>query len=257
MTHALASRSGDARDVGDHRLGDVGLDVGRGLFLGAAADLADHHYGFGLGIVLEHLQDVDEVGARDGVTTDTDAGGLAEALVRGLLDRFVGQGAGAGDDAHLARLVDVARHDADLALTRSDDTRAVRPNHAHAGFLQLHLDLQHVQGRDAFGDGDDELDASVDGFQDGVLAERGRHIDDGGGGAGGFHGVTNGVEHRQAEVSGAALARGHAADHLGTVGNRLFGVEGTLTAGEALADHLGVFVDQNAHYLASAALTTC
>lgn len=32
---------------------------------------------------------------------------------------------------------------------------------------------------------------------------------------------------------------------------------GTLTAGKALADHLGVFVDQNAHYLASAAFTTC
>ena len=58
-------------------------------------------------------------------------------------------------------------------------------------------------------------------------------------------------------MGGATLARGHATNHLGTVGNGLFGVEGTLTAGKALADHLGVFVDQNAHYLASAAFTTC
>ncbi|XPE60172.1 hypothetical protein ACNKHQ_03350 [Shigella flexneri] len=51
-------------------------------------------------------------------------------------------------------------------------TPGSRADHAHAGFLQLHLDVQHVQGRDAFGDGDDELDAGIDGFQDGVLAER-------------------------------------------------------------------------------------
>jgi hypothetical protein len=54
--------------------------------------------------------------ARDWIATDTDAGGLAETRIRGLLDRFIGQGAGAGDDAPLARQVDVTRHDADLAL---------------------------------------------------------------------------------------------------------------------------------------------
>ncbi len=40
----------------------MSLDVGRRIFLGVAADLADHHDGFGLRIILEHLQDVDEVG---------------------------------------------------------------------------------------------------------------------------------------------------------------------------------------------------
>ncbi|MNI78444.1 hypothetical protein D3C73_1348180 [compost metagenome] len=58
-------------------------------------------------------------------------------------------------------------------------------------------------------------------------------------------------------MGGATLARGNAADHLGAVGNGLFGVESTLRAGEALADYFGVFIDQDAHYLPSAALTTC
>ena len=38
----------------------------------------------------------------------------------------------------------------------------------------------------------------------------------------------------------AALARRHAADHPGAVGDRLLGMEGALRAGEALADDLGV-----------------
>src|SRR3546814_8144870 len=59
------------------------------------------------------------------------------------------------------------------------------------------------------------------------------------------------------DVCSSDLAGGHAADHLGAVGDRLLGVEGTLRAGEALADDLGILVDQHRHQAASfTALTT-
>jgi hypothetical protein len=44
-----------------------------------------------------------------------------------------------------------------------------------------------------------------------------------------------------------ALAGGDAADHLGAIGDGLFGVECALRAGEALTDHLGIFVDEDCH----------
>src|SRR5690606_9666902 len=137
------------------------------------------------------------------------------------------------------------------------DARAVRADQDHAQFVALDLGFEHVDGRDAFGDADDQLDAAEGRFQDRVLAERSRNVDHAGGGASLFNGFLYGVEHRQAQVSGTALARGHAANHLGAVGDGLFGVESALRAGEALADYLGVFIDQDAHYLPSAALTTC
>jgi hypothetical protein len=55
------------------------------------------------------------------------------------------------------------------------------------------------------------------------------------------------VEDRQAQMRGAALAGRHAADHLRAIGDGLFGMEGALRAGEALADDAGVFVDENGH----------
>src|SRR5690606_5530020 len=123
VAHALALRRAGAGDEADHRLGHVfGDELGR-FFLGAAADLADHDDAFGLGVVLEQLQAVDEVQAVDRVAADADDRRLAQARVGGLLDRFVGQRAGARDDRDLARLVDVAGHDADLALARGDDAR--------------------------------------------------------------------------------------------------------------------------------------
>ena len=52
-------------DEGDDRLGHVlGDEFGR-FFLGAAADFADHDDAFGLRIVLEHPDAIDEVQAVD------------------------------------------------------------------------------------------------------------------------------------------------------------------------------------------------
>jgi hypothetical protein len=115
MAHALARRRGGAGDEADHRLLDVLADELAGFFLGAAADLADHDDALGARIVLEQPQAVDEVEALDRIAADADAGRLAHAGAGHLPDRLVGQRAAARDDADLARLVDVGRHDADLA----------------------------------------------------------------------------------------------------------------------------------------------
>ena len=71
-----------------------------------AADLADHHDALGLSVLLEGLETVDEVGARQRVAADAEAGGLAETEAGELPDGLVGQGSGAGDHADGARVVE-------------------------------------------------------------------------------------------------------------------------------------------------------
>ena len=125
MTHALARRRRHAGDVGHHRLADMLTDEGGRGFLVAAADLAHHDDAFGLRILFEQLQHVDEVHAAHRIAADADASALAQAVVGGLKYRLVGQRAGARHDAHPALLVDEARHDADLAFARGDDAGAI------------------------------------------------------------------------------------------------------------------------------------
>ena len=48
VAHAASGRRRLARDEADDRLLEVRLDPGGGLFLGAAADLADHDHGVGV-----------------------------------------------------------------------------------------------------------------------------------------------------------------------------------------------------------------
>ena len=143
--------------------------------------------------------------------------------------------------------MDVAGHDPDLAFVRRDDPRAVGADQARAGVFQRAFDLDHVQDGDAFGDADDKRYVGVDGFQNSVRGKGRWDVDHTGVGAGLGHGIGHGVEDRQVEVLGAAFARRHAADHLRAIGDGLLGMEGPLRAGEALADDLGVVVDQYGH----------
>src|SRR5438067_663731 len=131
MAHAAARGSGDAGDEADHGLLHFGTadEVG-GVFLGGAADFADHDDALGFRISQQHFQYFDMFGAFDRVAADADAGGLAQADGRGLPHRFIGQGAGARDDAHRAAAMDVARHDADLAFAGRDHAGAVGTDQA-------------------------------------------------------------------------------------------------------------------------------
>ena len=109
-----------------------GLDELGGRLFGGAADFADHDDGLGLGVVVEQAERVDVRGADDGIAADADGGGLADAARGELVDGLVGEGAGAGDDADRAFLVDAAGHDADLGLAGRDDAGAVGADEARA-----------------------------------------------------------------------------------------------------------------------------
>src|SRR5690606_2254576 len=250
-------RCSNTGNVGNHWLGYVLFDERSRFFFRGAADLTDHHDGLSLRIFLQKLQDIDEVGARNRITTDTNTGRLTVTEVRGLLDRFVGQRTLTGNDTDFTRLMDMARHDTDFAFAWSDHTRAVRADHTYAFAINVFFRIQHVDGRNAFSDAHDQLNACICGFNDGIFAERCRHVDDGRFCTGLLYCLTHGVEHRQAQMLGTAFSGADATHHFGAVLNRLLRVESTLCAGKALADNLGVFIDQDAHYLPPAALTTC
>src|SRR3546814_5980755 len=116
----------------------------------------------------EQRNHVDEAHAANRIAADADAGRLAEAILRGLIDGFIGQRAGPRHDPDLARLVNVSRHDADLAFARRDHARTVRTDQHGVRILraQRGLDLDHVVDRDAFGDADAHLDAGIGRFED-------------------------------------------------------------------------------------------
>jgi hypothetical protein len=78
-----------------------------------------------LWVYYESLKDIDEIGSVEWISTNADDGWLTETDSCGLVDCLVSKGTWARDDTNITLLVDVARHNANLALTRLDDTGAV------------------------------------------------------------------------------------------------------------------------------------
>src|SRR5208282_307649 len=107
----------------------------RRLLFSGAADLAHHQDRLGLRVLLKELQNIHEVRAGDRVAANAHARRLPQANVAQLPNPFVGQSAAAADDADWAGFVNVTRHDADLALPRSDNSGTVRPDEPARPFL--------------------------------------------------------------------------------------------------------------------------
>ena len=98
----------------------------------------------------------------------------------------------------------------------------------------------------------------VDRLEDRVGGEGRRHVDRRRGGAGLARPPRATVSNTgRSRCLRAAFAGRDAADHLGAVGDRLLGMERALGAGEALADDLGLGIDEDRHQAASfTAVTT-
>ena len=135
-----------------------------------------------------------------------------------------------------------------LHCARRHHARTVRADQARFRAAQVALDLHHVGDRNAFGDADDERDFRLDRLADRVGGAGRRHVDHAGVATGRRFRLCHRLEYRQVEMERATFARRRAADHLGAVGDRLLGMEGAVLAGEALADDLGVLVDEDGHF---------
>jgi len=206
VAHAAAGGSGSTSDEGDDGLA-VGADVvsleeSSTLLFSGTTDLTDHDDTLGLGVSEELTEDVDEVGTVEGVTADTDADGLAETDLSGLVDSLVGEGTGTRDDTDLTGLVDVSGHDTDLALVGLDDTGAVRTDETGLGLLvEAVLDSDHVGLGDTLGNAHDEGDLGIDGLEDGSGSAGRGDVDNGSVSTGVLSALLDGVEDRETKVS--------------------------------------------------------
>src|SRR5205807_5424771 len=156
--------------------------------------------------------------------------------------------------ANVALAEERRRDDPHVRLARREDARAVRPDQPGATVgVQLVEHAELVVGRNPLGDRDDQLDPRVLCLEDRVRGEAGRYEDHRGVGAGALDRVMERVEHRDAVHVLSALARGHAADHLGPVVAVAKRVERPLATGDPGHAQPRVPVDQDAHAAAVSA----
>src|SRR5258706_9620420 len=102
MSHAASRRRGLSGYESYPRLLHVLPDVLGGLLFAVAANLADHHHGVGIGILVEEPHRVNMRCADDRIAANTDARGLSDTQGGQLSHRFIGERPAARDHADSA-----------------------------------------------------------------------------------------------------------------------------------------------------------
>src|SRR5215469_5486524 len=108
MAHAPAGRSRGAGDESGNGFLAILFDPFGGFFLGTAANFANHDDAVGIGILIEHFNDVEMRRADDRIPADADASALPDTAFGQLPDGLVGERATAGNHANVAFLMNVA-----------------------------------------------------------------------------------------------------------------------------------------------------
>lgn len=142
MSHSAPWWCGDTRNKADNGL-VCGIkllqEFGR-IFLSWTSNFSDHDYAISLLILHENLQAVDEVGAGEWVTANSNNKRLAKTCLCSLVDSLVCQSSRSRDDTNATALVDKSGHNTNLALAWRNDTWAIGSDQT-----SLSLCLQNIR----------------------------------------------------------------------------------------------------------------
>ncbi len=140
-------------------------------------------------------------------------------------------------------------NDPHLRLTRGQQPGAVRSDQARAMFTNEGVGRHHVVRRNAFGNADDQRDASRRRLTHRIRRKGCRDVNDRNIRTGLFDGFRHRVEHRHPAVDRGlpTATRRDTCNHVRAISNHLARMELTLAPGDPLHEQTGVFIDQNAH----------
>ncbi|EEQ39474.1 hypothetical protein CLUG_03603 [Clavispora lusitaniae ATCC 42720] len=250
MTHSSAWRSRNTGNEGNNRLRSLWsgqvmlLQELRSFFLGSTTNLTNQNDTLGFWVVQVQGQGVDEVCTWEWVTTHTNDQRLTQANVGGLRNGFVSQSTGSRNDTNTASLVDAGRHNTNLTLVWSNQTRTVRTNQSSLGSCLQDLgNSHHVVLRNTFSDGNSQFNLSFDGLLNSSSSNWWRNKDTCRSGTSLLNGIPDIGENWSVQVGGSSLLWVGSTYNFGAVSNGSLGVESRSLTGETLVDDLGVLVD--------------
>lgn len=129
------------------------------LFFILTSNFSNHDNTFSLWINHESFKNINEISSIERISTNSNNSGLAKASSSCLINSFIGQGPRSGNDTDFSILVDVPRHNSNLAFVWLNNSWTVRSNNAR--FIlrsEGMLDSDHVMLWDTVGNDDNQAD---------------------------------------------------------------------------------------------------
>jgi len=179
--------------------------------------------------------------------------------MRSLIDSFISQSTGSGNDTDLSLVVDIARHDTNLTFSGLNDSGAVGSNKASGTLTSHHLfNAYHIHGGNSFSDANNKGDLTGDSFFDSSGSTERRNVDHGSFSLSFLDSFRQLSENGESKMHRASLARVSSSNNFSSVSNSLFRVEGSVFTGETLDENFSVLVDEHlGHSLFSICEASC
>jgi len=142
--------------------------------------------------------------------------------------------------------VNITWHNTNLAFSWFDNSWAVWTNQSSLS-LRLHdrLYLDHIQSWDTLSNAHDEIHLGFDSFEDGICCERWRNVDNRCLSVGSLLGFCDIAIDWKIQVLRSCLLLIDTSNNLGTIGNRLLSMEGSVFTSHSLYEDLGVLVNED------------
>ena len=163
-----------------------------------------------------------------------------------MIDSFVCQSSRSRYNTDLSFTVNIAWHNSNLALSWFDNTWAVWSNQSclvlrsHDGF-----NLDHVQSWNTLSNADDQVDFSLNSFEDGVSSEGRWDVDNGSLSLSGLNCFGDISEHWKAKMFCSLLASVHSSYNFSAVSDRLLSVESSLNAKRSMSFKISIKLSYN------------
>ena len=208
----------------------------------------------GLRVLFEFGETINKRGSRDGVATDSDTCADTDALLLQFIKRLIGKSSRTRNNAdigslHRGELSDLASRNADVALTWTDDSRAVGAEQTSARKIALQS-VEHARfilGWNALSDAHNESHTRHSGFENCCGRCLWWHGDERRVSTGCLHCIGDRIKHGNAFNVLAALAWCYTTNDLRSVSAITQAMKFALSSGQTLNNDLGVFVNKNCH----------
>lgn len=145
--------------------------------------------------------------------------------------------------------MDVTRHDSDFAsitVSGLNDSGTVRSNES-SFVLRSHdrFNSDHIESGDTFSNANDEINFSLNSFEDSSSSKWRRNVNDGSFSSGLLHTVSDIGKDGETHVLTSSFVRVNSTDNLSSVIKRSSSVERSVLTGHTLNKEFSVLVDEN------------
>ena len=175
MSHGSPLRSSLPRNKTNYRFGSICFYPFGCICFKISANFTNHYDTFGFRIIHQELHSLFCGSSNNWISTYSDSCSYTQACLYHLVCSLIGECSRFRDNTNSTFLKYKSRHNSNLSLIRSDNTRTIRPNHSYVTTINKSFSFYHVLNGNTFCNCDNNFYTRICSFHNCIRCKSWRH----------------------------------------------------------------------------------